>query len=261
MRQRALILMVLIIAAVATSGCAAGMKKMINEQNTAIQAMQAQMDQAGQQGGVKAEDIEAIRSDISQIGTRISGTEETISELSRRTENVSTRISLLTEEVTRLKMEPQASTLPISDRVVLFGEPGARPTTGVPLTTAPGTVQAIYNNALRLYEDERPREAVAELSRVLEAAPTSDLADNAEYWIGECYYKLEEFESALAAFQRVFNHEGANKYEDAQLKIGMTYRLMGRRTEAIAALRELINRYPNSERVGLARQIIAEIGG
>ncbi len=102
---------------------------------------------------------------------------------------------------------------------------------------------------------------MAEFSRVLEAAPTSDLADNAEYWIGECYYKLEEFESALAAFQRVFNHEGANKYEDAQLKIGMTYRLMGRRTEAITALRELINRYPNSEHVGLARQIIAEIGG
>jgi len=264
MRQRALILMVLMIAAVATSGCAAGMKKMINEQNTAIQAMQAQMDQAGQQGGVKAEDLEAIRSDISQIGTRISGTEETISELSRRTENVSTRISLLTEEVTRLKMEPQASTLPISDRVVLFGEPpagGARATTRTPPSNAPGTVQAIYDNALRLYYDERPREAVAEWSRVLEAAPTSDLADNAEYWIGECYYKLEEFESALAAFQRVFNHEGANKYEDAQLKIGMTYRLMGRRTEAIAALRELINRYPNSERVGLARQIIAEIGG
>ncbi len=259
MRQRALILMVLMIAAVATSGCAAGMKKMINQQNTTIQAMQAQLDQAVQQGGGDTQELEAIRSDISQIGNRISETEGTISELSRRTENVSTRISLLTDEITRLKMEP-----PASDRVVLFGEPpttGARPTRGVPLTTAPGTVQAIYNNALRLYEDERPREAVAEFSRVLEAAPTSDLADNAEYWIGECYYKLEEFESALAAFQRVFNHEGANKYEDAQLKIGMTYRLMGRRTEAITALRELINRYPNSEHVGLARQIIAEIGG
>ncbi|MFC1530615.1 tetratricopeptide repeat protein [Gemmatimonadota bacterium] len=252
MRQRALILIVLMTAAVTTSGCAAGMKEMINQQNTTIQEMQAQLDQVVQQGGVKTEDLDAIRGDISQIGARLAGTEDTISELSRKTDNVSTRVSLLTDEVTRLKMEPPVSNPPVSDRVVLFGEPPS---------TAPGTVQAIYNNALRLYEADRPREAIAEWSRVLEAAPTSDLADNAEYWIGECYYKLEEFEPALAAFQRVFNHEGANKYEDAQLKIGMTYRLMGRRTEAIAALRELINRYPTSEHVGLARQIIAEIGG
>ncbi len=59
----------------------------------------------------------------------------------------------------------------------------------------------------------------------------------------------------------MFNHQGSNKYEDAQLKIGMTYRFMDRPAEAIAALQELIQKYPNSQHVALARQIIADIGG
>ncbi|MFC1545113.1 tetratricopeptide repeat protein [Gemmatimonadota bacterium] len=252
MRQRAPILILLVVTAVSASGCASGMKSLIEQQNIQIQEMQARVDQVSQQDDAEAQELEAIRRDITQIGSKVTQTEETIGDLSRKTENVSTRLSLLTEEVTRIKMEPAARPPAASEGVVLFGEAPA---------TSSGNTKAIYDNALRLYYDEKPREAAAEWSRVLEAAPTSDLADNAEYWIGECYYKLEEFEPALAAFKRVFNHQGSNKYEDAQLKIGMTYRLMGRRAEAIDALRELIEKYPNSQHLELARQILAEIGG
>lgn len=251
MRQRASILILLVAAAVTTSGCASGMRSLIDQQNVSIQEIQARLDQVTQQDEAEAQELEAMGRDISQIGMKVTQAEETIGELSRKTENVSTRLSLLTEEVARIRTEPAVPPTG-TEGVVLFGEAPA---------TSSGNTKAIYDNALRLYYDEKPREAAAEWSRVLEAAPTSDLADNAEYWIGECYYKLEEFEPALAAFQRVFNHQGSNKYEDAQLKIGMTYRLMDRRTEAIAALRELIQKYPNSQHVALARQILADIGG
>jgi tol-pal system protein YbgF len=254
MRQRAPILIMLVAVAVTTSGCAAGMKRLYDEQTAEIAAMQAQIDQLAQQEGPDTQELEAIRRDVAQIGTKVTQVEDAISELSRKNENVNTRLALLTEEVTRLKTEPpaQPATPPASESVVLFGEPPA---------TASGNTKALYDNALRLYYDEQPREAIAEFTRVLETAPTSDLADNAEYWIGECYYKLEEFEPALAAFKRVFDHQGSNKYEDAQLKIGMTYQNMGRRDEALAAYRELIQKYPNSQHVALVRQKIAEIGG
>ena len=106
MRQRALIVIVLMFAMVATSGCAAGMRKMIDQQNASIQEMQAQVDQVVQQEDARAQEFDALRRDISQIGSKVSETEDTISELSRKTENVSTRLSLLNDEVTRLKTEP-----------------------------------------------------------------------------------------------------------------------------------------------------------
>ncbi|MFC1595355.1 tetratricopeptide repeat protein [Gemmatimonadota bacterium] len=252
MRQRAPILILLLVAAATTSGCASGMRSLIDQQNIQIQEMQVRVDQVTQQDEAEAQELEAIRRDISQIGTKVTQSEETLVDLSRKTENVSTRLSLLTEEVTRIKTEPAAPPPEAAPGVVLFGEEPA---------ASSGNTRAIYDNALRLYYDEKPREAIAEFSRMVESAPASDLTDNAEYWVGECYYKLEEFEPALAAFQRVFNHQGSNKYEDAQLKIGMTYRLMDRRTEAIAALRELIQKYPNSQHVELAQRILIEIGG
>ena len=255
MRQRAPILILLVVAAVSVSGCASGMRSLIDQQNVQIQEMQARVDQVNQQDEAEAQELEAIRRDISQIGMKVTQTEETIGDLSRKTENVSTRLSLLTEEVTRIKQDPVARPPVTEQGVVLFGEAPA---------TSSGNTRAIYDNGLRLYHGETPqetREAIAEFTKVVQADPTGDWADNAEYWIGECYYKLEEFDPALAAFQRVFNHQGSNKFEDAQLKIGMTYRLMDRRTEAIAALQELIQKYPNSQHIGLARQILAEIGG
>ena len=255
MRQRASTLILLVAATVTTSGCASGMKSLINEQNATIAEVQARLDQVTQQDEAEAQELEAMGRDISQIGMKVTQAEETIGELSRKTENVSTRLSLLTEEVTRIRTEPAAQPPEATQSVVLFGE---RP------ETETGNVRAVYDNALRLYHGETPqttRQAIAEFTKVVQMNPTGDWADNAEYWIGECYYKLEEFEPALAAFQRVFNHQGSNKYEDAQLKIGMTYRFMDRPTEAIAALRELIQKYPNSQHVALARQIIADIGG
>ena len=252
MRQRAPIMILLVVVAVSASGCASGMKSLIDQQNVQIQEMQARVDQVSQQDDAEAQELEAIRRDISQIGIKVTQAEETLGDLSRKTENVSTRVSLLTEEVTRIKQEPATRPPATDPGVVLFGETPA---------ASSGNTKAIYDNALRLYYDEKPREAIAEWTRARESDPTGDLADNADYWIGESYYKLEEFEPALAAFQRVFEYQGSNKYEDAQLKIGMTYRLMDRRTEAIAALRELIQKYPNSQHVALARQILAEIGG
>jgi len=250
LRGRAPVVIVLMFAMVATSGCAAGMKNMIEQQNASLLEMQTQVNEFVQQEDARAQEFDALRRDISQIGSKVTETEDTISELSRKTENVSTRLSLLNDEITRLKTEP--ATPPAAESVVLFGE---RP------AMAAGNTRAIYDNALRLYYDENPREAIEEWTRARDSDPTGDLADNADYWIGECYYKLEEFDPALAAFQRVFSHPASNKVEDAQLKIGMTYRLMGRRTEAITALQKLIDTYPTSQHVGLARQIIAEIGG
>jgi len=45
------------------------------------------------------------------------------------------------------------------------------------------------------------------------------------------------------------------------LKIGMTHREMGNRDEAISALRELLQKYPNSQYVEIARTILADLGG
>jgi len=245
---------VLILAVVGTSGCASGLQQRMDDQQAMLEAMQARLDELNAQAAEQGQETEAIQRDVQQIGMKVTQSEEQISGLNNRVENLNTRVSLLTDEVTRLKA---GATEP------------ARPA-GTPLQfsetigTTSGTIQAIYDGALRLYYTEEPasvRAAIGEFARVLEAAADSDLADNADYWTGECYYKLEELPQALEAFRRVFTRPFTDKYDDAQLKIGMTLRLMGQRDQAIAAFRELIEKYPESPYLELARRHIRELGG
>ena len=254
MRRQFTMLALFVLTAGMTTGCAAGLKQGLDEHAATLEAMQTRLDQLAEQSGQQTQEMDAIRRDVAQMGLKITQAEEQVGVLNNKTENLNTRIQLLSDDVTRLKRE--AETQPATTGTLRFteGPPGV----------AAGNVLAIYNSGLRLYHAESPtdwRNAIAEFARVLEMAPTSDLADNAEYWSGECYYKLEEYPQALAAFQRVFDHQGSNKYEDAQLKIGMTYREMGRRDEAIAALQELLRKYPTSQYAEVARRILAEIGG
>lgn len=252
MRRKLLTMALMVLIAGIASGCASGLQQGLDENAAAIIAMQDRLEQLSQQSSEQTQEMEALRRDMEQVGLKVTQTEEQIGVLNNRAENLNTRVQLLTDDLTRLKRE--AETQPATPGALRFAE-------GPPATAAAGNVQAIYDSGLRLYNSERPREAIAEFARVLETAPASDLADNAEYWTGECYYKLEEYPRALEAFKRVFNHQGSNKYEDAQLKIGMTYREMGNREEAISALRKLLQKYPNSQYVEIARAILADLGG
>jgi TolA-binding protein len=242
----------LLAAALLAGGCASGLQQRLDQQQAEQAAMQARLDQLVQQEQAQTAEIEAMRSDLSQTGLRIVQTEEQVGALGNRIENLNTRLTLLTEDVTRLKSTPVPVTPPPAAQGALrFSEAGS----------VPANLQAVYDNALRLYNDHKPREAIAGFAQVLKDGPTTDLADNADYWTGECYYMLEEFPQALEAFKRVFSHPFQDKFDDAQLKIGITYRLMGQKENAIAAFRELLAKYPDSPYAELARTNLAQLGG
>ncbi len=260
MRTRIGVFPALLLLLVASSGCAAGLKQTLTDQQARLEAMQASLDEMAGQNEAVGQEVEAIGRDVAQIGQKVTQNEEQIAELDRKTENVSTRLSLLTDEVSRLKRTAEAQIQPAALQFT-EGPPPAPPTTGQP--AAAGDYRSAYDHALQLYNppSNQPREAIAGFARVIQMAPSSDLADNAEYWTGECYYKLEEFPQALEAFRRVLNYAGSNKLEDAFLKIGMTLQLMGRRDEAAATYRDFLQNYPNSTHVALVRRKLAEIGG
>jgi TolA-binding protein len=244
----------LMAAVLLAGGCASGLQQSLDQQQAELEAMQARLDQLVQYQQAQTAEIEAMRADLAQTGLKVTQAEEQVGSLGNRVENINTRLTLLTEDVTRMKGTgaPTAPSQPAPQGTLRFSEsPGP----------IPADLQARYDTALRLYYDKKPREAITAFAQVLQAGPQSDLADNAEYWTGESYYMLEEFPPALEAFKRVLNHRFQDKYDDAQLKIGMTYRLMGQRENAIAAFRELIQKYPESPYLELARRFLSEIGG
>ena len=71
----------------------------------------------------------------------------------------------------------------------------------VPETLSPGN-QVLYDRGYTLYYQGRYVDAEASFQRFLQANPTSELADNAQYWIGECRYARNDVKGALVRLPR-----------------------------------------------------------
>ena len=103
--------------------------------------------------------------------------------------------------------------------------------------------------------------AIAAFRDLLARHPRGAYADNAEYWIGEGLYAQGDYAGALASFQRVLQHAGSGKTDDAWLKIGYCHLRLGDREKAGAAFRKLVSSYPASEYVARARGELEKLGG
>jgi tol-pal system protein YbgF len=112
-----------------------------------------------------------------------------------------------------------------------------------------------YEAALRLLRDGRPAEAEKALTAFLAAHPTSDLDDNAWFWIGESRRVRQDSAGALAAYRSgVERYPEGNKTPDALYRIGSCLRLEGDPAKADEVWRELVRRFPGTAAAERARE-------
>jgi tol-pal system protein YbgF len=121
-------------------------------------------------------------------------------------------------------------------------------------------VKASYNGALDEYYARRYESALNSFTELLTVAPTHTLADNAQYWIGECYYGMGNYQKALEAFLKVFDFPKSNKLADAHLKVGLTYVRMGNTDSAKEELKAVFQNYPGTDAATIAAQQLKKLG-
>jgi tol-pal system protein YbgF len=121
--------------------------------------------------------------------------------------------------------------------------------------------RAAYERAMSHYNRHNYREALAGFSSLLAMDDKNSLADNAQYWIGECYYGMGNYNQAVAEFQKVFSFTRSNKSDAALLKLGLCYIRLGDRNQARSELEQLIANFPRSEYVSKARNFLAAANG
>jgi tol-pal system protein YbgF len=103
-------------------------------------------------------------------------------------------------------------------------------------------------------------DATAALRAFLAHNPHHELADHAQYWLGEALYARKDFAHALVEFRATIEkYPRGNKVPDALLKVGYCYQAMGERDKARAALEQLVTAYPQSEPAALARKRMEQL--
>lgn len=126
-----------------------------------------------------------------------------------------------------------------------------------------------YEEAFRLYRSGQYQAAIDRFRGFLQTHPSSDYADNAQFWLAECYFKLSDYEQAVVAFQEVVQeYPEGNKVPDALYRQGMALLEIGKSTGNEAKYRpaaqqifeRLVTRHPDSERVPEARRQLEKLG-
>lgn len=81
----------------------------------------------------------------------------------------------------------------------------------------------------------------------IEKNPKSDLAGNANYWLGETYYARGQYEQAVGVFAEGFTtYKNNSKAPDNLLKLGMSMAHLKKKDEACTAFKSLPVEFPKA---------------
>ncbi|MDR2892285.1 MAG: tol-pal system protein YbgF [Deltaproteobacteria bacterium] len=117
-----------------------------------------------------------------------------------------------------------------------------------------------YDRALATFDSGQAQGAEALFTDFMRLYPQSDLAPNAEYWLGECFYTQKRYGEAILAFQNVAaQYPEHNKAAAALLKTGYSYEHLSDPQNARFYLQQLLEYYPKSEPAPLARKALERL--
>ena len=144
------------------------------------------------------------------------------------------------------------------------GGPRASVNTGgsTDLPVPQGDDRANYQAAFDLLKDGKYNEAISGFRQFLTTFPTSALADNAQYWLGEAHYVNKQYPDALRDFRTVLEkYPDSRKTPDALLKIGFCNYELKNWAEARSALSQVVQRFGDTTAARSASQRLARMDG
>ena len=227
------------------------------------QLLQLQVSQEVAQSKPR-EFIEGERRNIADMKAGVDELKQQVSVLAERMEasdmQMSRRIGALEARLT-----PGSSPAPLGSRPSpsaagqppLSSSPTGDTPSSMPAADAPGSAEAkrLYQAALGDYQRGKFDLAAQGFRTYLEQAPRGDVADTAQYYLGESLYSAKDYRTAIAEFERlVRDFPQSPQVPSALLKAGYAYYEVKDGVQGRRVLRTLVEKYPTSKEAKLAEE-------
>lgn len=217
--------------------------------NTEQRVMALSEQQAMLAGEVKKLQEAIARQEEMLRGLR-ADTQTRLKELGENVETVNSRIGDSIDRRSLFAPSPAVSTSP-------GGLQGMEPQPADSVAAGaltPAQAKAIYDDAYLDLNRGNYSLAMVGFQDYLKKSGDSELADNAQYWIGECYYAQRDFHKAIEEFSRVEQtYPKGDKVPASLLKIAYSNLQIEDRAAARRVLRDLVARFPNTEEAAQGR--------
>ena len=202
---------------------------------------------------------------VDAIESRLQNTQGSVEEGSHRVDQLAAQLTKAQRDLDDLRallallqQQPAAATP---------AAPGATPPAPsagqvtVPAPASSADPMETYQAAYRDYQRGNYDLAIEGFREFLAANKVADLADNAEYWIGESLFSQKKYREAIEQFDTVVSqYPRSDKVPGALLKKGYAYINIGERAQGIVQLQYVVHEHPKSQEAGLARQKLKQLG-
>jgi tol-pal system protein YbgF len=199
---------------------------------------------------------------MGELNTLIVQMSDNISTIRRATESVSTRGGDVVSQVTSMGERITAT----NERMERLSEQFAQLKKVIedipnqPAIRDPGNAEQLFAAAYVDYSRGNYALALQEFNQYVESYPSSEMADNAQYWIGEILYAQKKLPEATAAFEKVkIISPNGDKTAPALYKRATVLLDMGRREEAVIQFLAIFKDYSKTREGELAFQKLQEI--
>ena len=117
--------------------------------------------------------------------------------------------------------------------------------TNIPIDTV-DDYKASYDLAYEFYANKEYEKSLKAFKILVDSDKEENLADNAQFWIGQIYYIQRNYKLAISEYKKVSTLGDMNKAPDADYKIALSYIGIGETDLALNQLNYIIEKYPNN---------------
>lgn len=268
------------------SGCAS--QNEMNSIDTRLSELEVRNAEARQKSDtLKSElqsrdaDGQTLRLQMASLRQQLAGVNEEMRSLTGRIEELEHQISLRTQKesesisTSQDQLEQLAKSARSNDERIYrieqylnfetsapaaaSGSTASKTAPTVPVKKEPAEDE-LYRQAKQAFDQGDSETARNLFEELLKRYPKSERSDNAQFWIGEIYYREKWYEKAILEYQKVIeNFPKGNKVPASLLKQGFAFLNLGDKTNSRIILQELIRKYPQTNEAKIAQDKLKDL--
>jgi tol-pal system protein YbgF len=247
------------------------MSTQITQDHTVLKTLVEQAsDNVGKLNATMGSVQKSVQDVQANSGARLDTMSTQVQGLSDNLEEIKSRLGKLNQQLVDLQSAVQGIDAKVSGSAPSNTAPanatptassvGSAPPAGSAASPAP-SADMLYSNGLRDITSGKYDLARQEFQDYLKYYSETDLASNAQFYLGEIAYHQKQYQDAVAQYDKVLTvYPKSFKLAPARLKKGMALIELGQKTSGVRELREVVRRYPGTEEERAARAKLKELG-
>ena len=242
----------------------------VNKLNGSMSAVQKTTQDLAAASGARLDtmgtQVQGLSDNVADLQARLGKLDQKLTDIQNTLQNVDSKLAAPAGGAPPLGLPPSGG-MPApggnSPSTVPGTVPGGSGASMTPTAAAtpPASADVLYSNALRDINGKHYDLATQEFQDYLRYYSDTDLASNAQFYLGEIAYNQSQFQQALDAYNKVIeNFPKSFKTASARMRKGFCLSELGQKASAVRELRAVVRLYPGTDEARRAAAKLKEMG-